>query len=63
MLAQGPPVVTSTQRACSLPVTLVLVPTRELAEQIYKEARKIISMTGITVVKVYGGVPHDSQIR
>ena len=63
MLAQGPPVVTSTKRACSLPVTLVLVPTRELAEQIYKEARKIISMTGINVVKVYGGVPHDSQIR
>ena len=64
MLSQGPPEVSSTsKRACSLPVTLILVPTRELAEQIYKEARKIISLTGINVVKVYGGVPHDTQIR
>ena len=64
MLSQGPPEVsTSTKRACSIPVALILVPTRELAEQIYKEARKLISMTGINVVKVYGGVPHDSQIR
>jgi superfamily II DNA/RNA helicase len=44
-------------------VTLVLVPTRELAEQIWKEARKLITMTGMNVVKVYGGVAHEPQMR
>ena len=39
------------------------MPTRELAEQIFKEARKLLSMTGINVVKVYGGVPNESQLR
>jgi ATP-dependent RNA helicase DDX3X len=64
MLTEGPPeAIVTTKRACSQPVALILVPTRELAEQIFKEARKIISNTGIHVVKVYGGVPHDSQIR
>ena len=64
MIAEGPPEIISTnKRPCSFPVSLILVPTRELAEQIYKESRKIISMTGVNVVKVYGGVPHDSQIR
>jgi ATP-dependent RNA helicase DDX3X len=64
MITQGPPPETSGyKKPSSSPVALILVPTRELAEQIYKEARKTISMTGINVVKVYGGVPHDSQIR
>jgi superfamily II DNA/RNA helicase len=44
-------------------VTLILVPTRELSEQIWREARKIISGTGINVIKIYGGIPHDGQIR
>ena len=48
---------------CSYPVCLVLVPTRELAEQIYVEARKLLYKTGIIVSKCYGGVPSDSQIR
>lgn len=47
----------------SYPVCLILVPTRELAEQIYKEARKVLHKTGIVVTKVYGGVPNDSQKR
>ena len=72
MLEEGPPDISGNgilyfnflgKRACSLPVTLILVPTRELAEQIFKEARKLISRSGVNVVKVYGGVPHDSQIR
>ena len=49
--------------AASAPVTLVLVPTRELAEQIWKESRKLITLTGMNVVKVYGGVPHEPQMR
>lgn len=47
----------------SLPIALVLIPTRELADQIFKEARKLVHATGINVVKIYGGVGHDSQIR
>ena len=49
--------------AASAPVTLILVPTRELAEQIWKESRKLITLTGMNVVKVYGGVPHEPQMR
>ena len=49
--------------SCSYPVCLVLVPTRELAEQIYIEARKLLYKTGIIVCKCYGGVPNDTQIR
>lgn len=47
----------------SSPIALIIIPTRELAEQIFKEARKLLYGTGINVVKIYGGVPHESQIR
>jgi ATP-dependent RNA helicase DDX3X len=47
----------------SAPVALILTPTRELCEQIYKEGRKLLHKTGILIVKVYGGVPIDTQIR
>jgi len=46
----------------SFPVCLVLAPTRELAEQIYIEGRKICYNTDIIVGKVYGGVPMNNQI-
>jgi ATP-dependent RNA helicase DDX3X len=49
--------------ALARPVTLILIPTRELAEQIYKESRKLVHKTGINVVKIYGGVSHYTQIR
>lgn len=51
------------RHSTSAPLALIIVPTRELAEQIYKEARKLLHKTGITVAKIYGGVPHDTQIR
>ena len=63
MLKEGCPKEKMQYNYCSYPVCLILVPTRELAEQIYKEARKVIHKTGIIVTKVYGGVPCDSQIR
>ena len=44
------------------PLSLILVPTRELAEQVYKESKKMCFKTGINSVKVYGGVPQDGQI-
>jgi ATP-dependent RNA helicase DDX3X len=45
------------------PRLLILIPTRELAEQIFTEARKIVNKTGIVVNKIYGGVPHDEQLE
>ena len=63
MLKEGCPKDKLQSNYCSFPVCLILVPTRELAEQIYKEARKVIHKTGIVVTKVYGGVPCDSQLR
>jgi len=62
MILEGPPN-NSFRQGTSAPVTLILLPTRELAEQVYKEARKVISNSGIIVVKIYGGVPHDTQIK
>lgn len=41
---------------------MIIVPTRELAEQIFKEARKLLHKTGIEVTQIYGGVPHGGQI-
>ncbi len=43
------------------PRLLILIPTRELAEQIWTEAKKLVKETGIIVNKIYGGVPHDEQ--
>lgn len=62
MLNEGPPNV-DLENYPSAPVGLILIPTRELAEQIYKEARKLLHQTGVQITKIYGGVPHDSQIR
>jgi ATP-dependent RNA helicase DDX3X len=62
MLNDGPPNV-DLENYPSAPIALILIPTRELAEQIYKEARKLLHQTGIQITKIYGGVPHDSQIR
>ncbi len=64
MLIDGPPKTDSQlPQGVSAPVALIIVPTRELAEQIYKEARKVLYKTGIIVVKVYGGIPIDSQYK
>jgi superfamily II DNA/RNA helicase len=62
MMSEGPPEEYKYE-SVGCPVTLVLIPTRELAEQIYKEARKLTYQTGINPVKIYGGVNQDSQAR
>ncbi len=51
------------QGSSAKPIALVLIPTRELADQIFKEARKIVHKTGIQVVKVYGAVGKEHQLR
>lgn len=40
---------------------LVLVPTRELAEQVYENAVKFGSDSGLRAVSIYGGVSYDKQ--
>lgn len=40
---------------------LVLVPTRELAEQVYENAVKLSEFSGLRAVSVYGGTSYDKQ--
>lgn len=60
ILNQVPPLLVSNPPS---PILLILIPTRELAEQIFTEARKLVAKTGIIVNKIYGGVPHDEQLE
>ena len=40
---------------------LILVPTRELARQVWQEAEKIFEGTGLRAVAIYGGVGYGAQ--
>lgn len=40
---------------------LVLVPTRELAEQVYENAVKLSTVSGLRAVSVYGGTSYEKQ--
>ncbi|MDJ0756632.1 MAG: DEAD/DEAH box helicase [Ardenticatenaceae bacterium] len=42
---------------------MILVPTRELALQVYEEASTLLEGMGIAVVAVYGGVRYRQQIK
>lgn len=41
---------------------LILVPTRELAKQVYEEAERLFGPKGLRTVAVYGGVGYKPQI-
>lgn len=45
------------------PILLILTPTRELASQIFIEARKLLYKTGIIVCKIFGGVSPQEQLK
>lgn len=51
------------RRAPITPVTLVLAPTRELAIQIYEEAKKFAYRSWVRPCTVYGGTPINDQMR
>ncbi|WFD31024.1 RNA helicase [Malassezia sp. CBS 17886] len=44
------------------PIALVMTPTRELAVQIYREAKPFLKALGLRGVCVYGGTPVSQQI-
>ena len=44
------------------PIGLVMVPTRELALQVYREVKKFASVTGLGVAAVYGGTNQKEVI-
>lgn len=43
------------------PKAIILAPTRELAQQIYNDAKKLGEFTGMRLAVVYGGTGYDSQ--
>jgi ATP-dependent RNA helicase RhlE len=43
--------------------TLVMCPTRELAQQVAADARELCAHTELFVGEIYGGVPYEPQIR
>ncbi|MBR4225492.1 MAG: DEAD/DEAH box helicase [Candidatus Methanomethylophilaceae archaeon] len=52
-----------TKSGSSLPTTLIMVPTRELAEQVSNEIRNLTKYTHHSVVSVYGGAPYSEQVK
>jgi ATP-dependent RNA helicase DeaD len=55
------PMLTRLDPARSTCQALILVPTRELARQVWQEAEKIFAGTGLRTVAVYGGVGYGPQ--
>lgn len=63
-LAFGLPLVTRTEVAkIELPTSLILTPTRELAEQITKVIKPLAEAFDLEVISVYGGIPYKVQRR
>lgn len=42
---------------------LVVLPSRELAQQVHAQCVALFSVTGISAAVVYGGVPKEQQVR
>lgn len=63
-LAFGLPLLARTQLAKSKsPTSLILTPTRELAEQICSVLKPLAKAIGVNVLSVYGGVSYRNQLR
>jgi len=63
-LAFGLPLLARTQKANrKRPTSLILTPTRELAEQICSVLKPLAKAIGVNVLSVYGGVSYRNQLR
>ncbi len=62
-LAFGLPLVERTARDGKAPKVLVLVPTRELAQQVAEELTLLGTPKGLRVAAVYGGAPVGAQAK
>jgi len=62
-LAFGIPLVERIQPGAGAPAALVLVPTRELAQQVAEDLSPIAKAKGVRVIAVYGGEPVAPQAR
>lgn len=63
-LAFGIPLVTLSPKAePKRPTSLILTPTRELAEQIRSVLKPLADSRGLGVASVYGGTPYKGQLR
>ena len=60
-LAFALPIAERTSPSDGRPSVLVLVPTRELCQQVTEELRFVVKPKGLRVASVYGGVPLKSQ--
>src|SRR5699024_6473624 len=61
LLTQAPTNSEGIPAGASVPRALIVAPTRELADQIYKDARKLAAHTDFRTVVVYGGTGYDEQ--
>ena len=61
--AYGSIILERTRPGMRVPSTLVLVPTRELANQVFEEICKLAKFTGHRCISVYGGVGIGPQIE
>lgn len=50
------------EAAAVQPLVLVLLPSRELAQQVHAQCTALFSVTGISTAVVYGGVPKEQQV-
>ena len=62
-LAFAVPIVERTEPHRDEPAALVLVPTRELAQQVAQEFEPLAAVRGLHVVAVYGGAPLQAQAK
>jgi superfamily II DNA/RNA helicase len=63
-LAFGLPLISRTPRADpEFPTSLILSPTRELADQIHKVLTPLAATFDLEVMSIYGGVPYGKQRR
>jgi len=61
LINDGPNQQTRRSRSSYFPLALILAPTRELAQQIHAQSRKLLYMSGMRACCVYGGSPIKDQ--